>query len=529
MPDTWNGTCQTGPGFTATDCNNKLIGARFFVEGFNPLDLAPGSFLSPRDDEGHGSHTASTAAGNFGVDPTLDGNALGVNRISGIAPRARVAAYKACWTGAVAAGCASDDTTAAIDAAVEDGVDVINYSIGSDTSTVIGSDEVAFLGASDAGVFVANSAGNAGPDAETVGSPASVPWLTSVAAATNSRSFSATATITDAPGDDLALTGGSSMPALPATALIDAADAALAPATAEDAELCQADTLDPAKVVGKVVLCLRGVNDRIEKSKVVSEAGGVGMLLYNPEDPQDLSAYPYWIPTVALTHADGLLVKAAIADAGSEAKASISAGAAAATDTRRAGVLLLPRPADRRAGSGQARPHGPGRGHPRRRGRPDPGRKRYQARPPVPGHQRHLDGEPARRGRRRAAHAAAPDVLHGGAQVLADDERGPGRPAEDGAAQAGPFDAGSGQIDPNAAADPGLVLDATTNDYFEYLEAVGVPRDRRSVDPAGGPEPRLDLQLGRGRERIDQPHVHERRLDRDALDRGGAGAPTASP
>jgi subtilisin family serine protease len=93
-PDTWGGTCQTGPGFTAGDCNNKLIGARFYVSGFGTANLATGSHLSPRDDEGHGSHTASTAAGNFGVDPEIDGNDLGVNRISGIAPRARVAALQ---------------------------------------------------------------------------------------------------------------------------------------------------------------------------------------------------------------------------------------------------------------------------------------------------------------------------------------------------------------------------------------------------------------------------------------------------
>jgi subtilisin family serine protease len=129
VPDTWPAdACETGPGFTAADCNNKLIGARYFVAGFGPLNIAPGAKLSPRDDHGHGSHTASTAAGNFGVDPTIDGNSLGVNLISGIAPRARVAAYKACWVGAVADGCISDDLTAAIDAAVADGVDVINYS-----------------------------------------------------------------------------------------------------------------------------------------------------------------------------------------------------------------------------------------------------------------------------------------------------------------------------------------------------------------------------------------------------------------
>ena len=136
LPAVWHGTCQTGPGFTAQDCNHKLIGARFYVSGFGPANLAPDSFLSPRDDDGHGTHTASTAAGNYGVDPKIGNNDLGIDIISGIAPRAWVAAYKVCWNGLTAAqtGCASADVVAAIDQAVADGVDVINMSLGNDTS-----------------------------------------------------------------------------------------------------------------------------------------------------------------------------------------------------------------------------------------------------------------------------------------------------------------------------------------------------------------------------------------------------------
>ena len=77
-------------------------------------------------------------------------------------------------------GCSSVDTVAAIDQAVADGVDVINYSIGGTTSNIIDADEYAFLGATNAGVFVANSAGNSGPGAGTVGTPTTVPWVTSV-------------------------------------------------------------------------------------------------------------------------------------------------------------------------------------------------------------------------------------------------------------------------------------------------------------------------------------------------------------
>ena len=107
--------------------------------------------------------------------------------ISGIAPRARIAAYKALWStqdGATASGFSSD-LVAAIDQAVADGVDVINYSISGTTTNFLDPAEVAFLFAADAGVFVSASAGNSGPTTGTVAHPA--PWITTVAAGTHNR------------------------------------------------------------------------------------------------------------------------------------------------------------------------------------------------------------------------------------------------------------------------------------------------------------------------------------------------------
>jgi hypothetical protein len=147
-------------------CNNKLIGARYFVQGLTYAGVDPDDYLSTRDRDGHGTHTASTAGGNEGVDPSILGRDLGVDTISGMAPRARIAAYKGCFG---EAGCVLSDLVAAIDTVVADGVDVINYSIGSTTPELLGSDDVSFLFAADAGVFVATSAGNAGP-AGTIGS-----------------------------------------------------------------------------------------------------------------------------------------------------------------------------------------------------------------------------------------------------------------------------------------------------------------------------------------------------------------------
>src|SRR5205814_4310294 len=175
-----------------------LVGVRYFADGFGGANLKPGAFLSPRDANGHGSHVAATAAGNDGGAPTAGGYDLGIPAVSGIAPRAWIAAYKICWTGTAATGdavegsCMGSDAVAAIDAAVADGVDVINYSVGSATSTVFGPVERAFLGAAAAGVFVANAAGNDGPKPGTIGSPTGVPWVTSVAATTLGRTFEST-------------------------------------------------------------------------------------------------------------------------------------------------------------------------------------------------------------------------------------------------------------------------------------------------------------------------------------------------
>ncbi len=185
------------------ECTNKLVTARFYAGAFSTpgttnLDgsggdgagLIPGEYLSARDNDGHGSHTGSTAAGNMHVPASIQGEKLG--RVSGMAPRARIAAYKVCWNGTVppagfSNGCASSDSVAAIDQAVADGVDVINFSIGGPSTIFNGPDDVAFLFAADAGVFVATSNGNSGPGPETTGTPAGVPWITSVGATVDNK------------------------------------------------------------------------------------------------------------------------------------------------------------------------------------------------------------------------------------------------------------------------------------------------------------------------------------------------------
>jgi subtilisin family serine protease len=181
-PESWGGVCEPGERFEETDCNNKLIGARWFIDGAlqsGPID--DGEIRSARDVDGHGTHTTTTAAGNR-TNASIFGTAIG--DIEGIAPKARVAAYKACWLrpGATRASCNTSDLVNAIDAAVADGVDIISYSVGSSLRRITAPDDIALLAATKAGVLSVVAAGNEGPNLGTIGSPAGGPWVLTAAA-----------------------------------------------------------------------------------------------------------------------------------------------------------------------------------------------------------------------------------------------------------------------------------------------------------------------------------------------------------
>ena len=143
----------------------------------------------------HGTHTASTAAGNANVETFVDGRSFGLT--SGIAPAAKLSVYKVCWedndpnTG----GCYSSSSVAAINQAVLDGVDVLNYSISGTTTSTTDPVSMAFLSAASAGIFVAASAGNSGPTASTVNHGA--PWVTTVAASSFSQELQGTVEFSD--------------------------------------------------------------------------------------------------------------------------------------------------------------------------------------------------------------------------------------------------------------------------------------------------------------------------------------------
>ena len=328
----WNGKCVPGEQFNASHCNQKLIGARFYNAGFGgnagiDADL-PFEFNSPRDHNGHGTHTATTAGGNANVPAT--GPAAVLGSINGIAPRARIAAYKACWSVPGTAGsCAGVDLLAAIDQAVADGVDVINYSISGTRTNFRDPVEIAFLFAADAGVFVAASAGNAGPATSTVAHPS--PWITTVAAGTHNRDGAGSVTL----GSGANYTGASLAETAVTAPFIDSTTAGLPGADPTAVALCYAavdnggaPVLDPAKVAGKIVLCDRGVTARVNKSLAVQEAGGVGMVLTNTS-VNSLNADFHFVPSVHLQSTDRAAVKAYAATAG--ATATVNKGAVVLT------------------------------------------------------------------------------------------------------------------------------------------------------------------------------------------------------
>ena len=317
----WHGKCTPGEQFTAANCNQKLIGARYYNSGWGGnagIDAQlPWEFNSPRDFGGHGTHTATTAGGNADVMPT--GGAAAFGPMSGIAPRARIAAYKVCWETGAGGSCFSTDSVAAIDQAVADGVDVINFSISGSRTNFRDSVEIAFLFAADAGVFVAASAGNSGPNSSTVAHPG--PWLTTVAAGTHNRNGEGSVTL----GNGTTVYGASVATAVGPAPFIDSESAGLPGADPNLVRLCAstADTggdpvLDPAKVAGKIVLCDRGVFARVNKSLAVAEAGGVGAVLVN-NPTSSLNADFHFVPTVHVQFSDRAALKAYAATSGATA------------------------------------------------------------------------------------------------------------------------------------------------------------------------------------------------------------------
>ncbi|PIN26356.1 Cucumisin [Handroanthus impetiginosus] len=283
-PAKWKGTCE----FNFTACNNKLIGARYFTIGNG----------TPLDEGGHGTHTASTAAGNFVAGANSFGQANGT--AVGIAPLAHLAIYKVCS----GRDCSESDVLAAMDAAIEDGVDVLSLSLGF-PSVPFAFDAVA-LGAYSAmqkGIFVSCSAMNNGPSYDTLSNEA--PWILTVGASTIDRKLRATAVLgnkEEIDGEAIVQPNNFSQ-MLP---LIYPGKTVTNP----NAQFCTSGSLDIIDAKGKIILC--EINEELlaDMIKEVVKAAPAAIILMNQNSAgvtKLLAAIPW--PTTQISYADGLRIK----------------------------------------------------------------------------------------------------------------------------------------------------------------------------------------------------------------------------
>ncbi len=457
----WHGTCQAGADHPVT-CNNKVIGARYFDAAGNS-NANPDEFKSPRDFDGHGSHTASTAAGEHVNNVEITGTP--VDDVEGVAPGARLAIYKVLYEsadGTTAQG-STVDIVAAVDAAVADGADVINFSVG-DNVDGFGPEELAFLNAAAAGVFVSAAAGNAGPGPSTVDN--AMPWEATVAAGTHDVNYTKTVTL----GNGATYTGVGVGAAVPSSPLIDSATAALAGHSVSDATLCIVGSLDPAKVAGKIVLCQRGVNARLDKSKAVQQAGGVGMIQWNPS-PNSLNADFHFVPSIHVDTAAGTAIKAYAATPG--ATASLSAGTKVKVEAPAVASFSSRGPSVSSRGDLL---------------KPDvmaPGNDVVAAVSPVNHNGNLYDTE-------SGTSMATPHIAGMAALILSKHPNwsptwvksaimttattvdNKGKPIQGQSGNGNPLDYGSGEVVPSAAFNPGLVYDSTPTQWLQYTCGIGV-------------------------------------------------------
>ncbi len=484
-PESWNGTCQAGQRFPAEACNNKLIGARWFADGARaggPID--DGEIFSPLDVDGHGTHTATTAAGNR-VRASIFGTAL--DHVEGMAPRARVAVYKACWLrpGDLRASCNTSDLANAIDAAVADGVHVINYSVGSSILTVNAPDDVALLNAAKAGVLTVVAAGNEGPNFNTIGSPAGAPWVLTTAASSREGRHSEEALEVTAPSGVAGRYVVREASFTPPLADVDPIEARLVLVDDDEAVLGDGsegttfDACEPivntAEVDGNVAFIQRGGCAFETKVANAEAAGAVAAVVFNiAGDPivmvGDTGSVD--IPALMIGQADGNLLRDEI-DAGGIVEVRLDKG-----------LLLTEEDTGNVMGVFSSRGPGPAEDILK----PDltaPGVNILAGFTPEAANS--VAGEsfaflsgtsmsaPHVAGIAALLREAHPDWSPAAIKsALMTSARQDVR-QQDGETPANPFDFGAGHIDPNRALDPGLVYDVGADEYDAFACGSGSP------------------------------------------------------
>jgi len=475
----WTGTCDVGEEVNSFSCNNKLIGARYYNDTFASvyeIQTELGEFISPRDADGHGSHTASTAGGNEFVNAEISGVPVGT--VSGIAPRARIAMYKVCWNsdyetpeGEDEAGCFPSDSMAAIDQAVIDGVDVINFSIGGSRTDLTQPAAAAMLRATQAGVFVAVSAGNSGPDAETIGTPA--PWVTTVAASTYTGTSKLIGKELNVNTSELS---GNSYVSIPAGFAPESNNVTGDLVATLPAEACDSDPIvNTSEISGKIALIARGSCAFTEKFINAQNAGAIGAIVYTYTGTSPFSMggtdSNVAIPGVMISFDDGQALLAETAD--STVNVTLSTSNIAA-DTAEVGNIMATFSS---RGPNQASYDII---------KPDitaPGVKILAATTDTP-----MFGEQGKTFAYLQGTSMSSPHIAGMAALLkySNPSWSPSQiksslmttayqdlTKEDGVTIADPFDFGAGHAAPVSAMEPGLVYSADYNDYLAFLCGIG--------------------------------------------------------
>ncbi|KAJ8626501.1 hypothetical protein MRB53_019808 [Persea americana] len=462
-PPKWKGQCE----FSA--CNKKIIGARSFDNGAKAM-LGRNVLASPSDDSGHGTHTASTAAGAFVKGANVLGNANGT--AVGMAPMAHLSIYKVCGE----FGCVSSDLLAGLDGAVQDGVDVMSISLGggplSDLHTNV--IDIGTFRAMQKGIFISCSAGNAGPSDTSVSNAA--PWYLTVGASTMDRNIRVTVTL----GNGESFNGESvfqpkDFKSRPLPIIYPGANG--------DDDVAKCSNMGNIDVKGKVVLCERGETPRTTKGEVVKEAGGAGMVLMNTEvEGFSVNADAHVLPASHVSYLDGSKIKAYISSTRSPTATIIFKGTILGTSLSPMVASFssrgpsLPSP-------GILKPDiiGPGvnvlAGWPLHLGSFPLVDSTFNIMSGTSMSAPHLSGIAALL---KSSHPNwSPAAIKSAIMTTADVVNNRGKQiVDEKLATADLFAIGAGHVNPSKASNPGLIYDLTPDDYIPYLCGLGYEDDQ---------------------------------------------------
>ncbi|KAL0904367.1 hypothetical protein M5K25_026462 [Dendrobium thyrsiflorum] len=459
-PEKWKGKCE----FNASDCNNKIIGARAFLQGTQAMGNDIVDAASPLDTVGHGTHTASTAAGTFVANASALGSAQGT--AVGMAPNAHLAVYKVCTE----FGCAYTDILAGIDAAIEEGADVLSLSLGG-VSTMFDLDPIAIgaFAAVEKGIFVSLAAGNNGPEHSSLSNEA--PWMLTVGASTMDREIQAKVKLgneEEYDGESLYQADSIAGELLPL--VYPGASGSL------PAKFCFNNSLN-MDVKGKIVICDRHDSmPRVQQGAVIKGAGGAGMILAAAQsDGYTTVAEAHVIPTSHVSYSAATKIKSYINSTGSPTATIIPHGTLIGLSSLQAPIMAcFSSRGPSLQSKGILKPDiiGPGvsvlAGWPALPIGPNNIPAIFNMLSGTSMSTPHLSGIAALL--KKANPTWSPAAIRSAIMTTAKNENTAGKPIQDEElSNADLFARGAGHVNPSKANNPGFVYDIQPSDYIAYL------------------------------------------------------------